>query len=98
MPSARRAAGGGGLNAIGYPTVTTASPRFIDDNAGESLLDGGLWKAGRLIREGVRFFLREITEKALASSNTAMAALSIALSDPHASLAAVASGDADPSP
>jgi hypothetical protein len=46
----------------------------------------------------VRFFLREITGKALASGNTAGAAFRRAVSDPCTSLAAVASGDADMPP
>jgi hypothetical protein len=43
----------------------------------------------------VRFFLREITEKALARGNTAMVAPGTAVSDLRTSLAAVASGDAE---
>ena len=44
---------------------------------------------------GGAFFLREIAEKALASSNAVVMGISPALSDPCTSLAAVTSGDAD---
>ena len=39
--------------------------------------------------------MREITEKVLARGNTAVTAPDAAVSDPHPSLGAVASGDAE---
>jgi len=46
----------------------------------------------------VCFFLREIAEKALASSNVAIAGLRTVLSDPCTSLATLASRDGDRPP
>jgi hypothetical protein len=49
-------------------------------------------------RSGVCFFLREITEKSLASSNAATATPGALCGYPCASLAALASGHTIPSP
>ncbi|MGC9668513.1 hypothetical protein ACNTMW_18400 [Planosporangium sp. 12N6] len=47
-----RAAGGAGqLAAVGYPVVTADTAPLLSTDTDEVLLDGGDWKAGRLVRD-----------------------------------------------
>ncbi len=48
---ALRAAGPGQLPAVGYPVVNGSTPALITDDTREIPLDGGDWRAGRLVRQ-----------------------------------------------